>query len=154
MPRFEQSECYATTPAKAFALFRQTAERLQFAPPDLHLQLVEGPAELRLGSRLTVKGRRWGVTQRMESEITAFEEDALIVEEQRQGPFRSWKHTQRFEPTAEGGVRITDAIEYEPPGGMLGRLATVEVIQRELERGMAHRRERLAEILAATSPFG
>ena len=102
MPRFEQSEYYATTPAQAFALFRRTAERLRFAPPDLHLQLVEGPAEVRLGSRLTVKGRRWGVTQRMESEITAFEEDALIVEEQRRGPFRSWKHTQRFEPTAEG----------------------------------------------------
>ena len=77
MPRFEQSECYAATPAKAFALFRRTAERLLFAPSDLHLQLVEGPAELGLGSRLTVKGRRWGVTQRMESEITAFEDDAL-----------------------------------------------------------------------------
>ncbi len=152
MPRFEQSEYYATTPAQAFALFRRTAERLRFAPPDLHLQLVEGPAEVRLGSRLTVKGRRWGVTQRMESEITAFEEDALIVEEQRRGPFRSWKQTQRFEPTAEGGVRITDVIEYEPPGGVLGRLATAEAIRRELERGMAHRRGRLTRLLGGASP--
>ena len=147
------SECYAATPAKAFALFRQPAERLRFAPPDLHLQLVEGPAELRLGSRLTVQGRRWGVTQRMASEITAFEDGALIVEEQRQGPFRSWKHTQRFEPTAEGGVRITDVIEYEPPGGILGRLATAEAIGRELERAFAYRRERLTEIFAAIFPF-
>ncbi len=152
MPRFEQSECYAATPAQVFALFRRTAERLLFAPPDLHLQLVEGPAELRLGSRLTVKGRRWGVMQRMESEITAFEEDALIVEEQRRGPFRSWKHTQRFGPTA-GGVRVTDMIEYEPPGGMLGRLATAEAIGRELERAFAYRRERVSEMLAAILPF-
>ena len=108
MPLFEQSETYAAPPARAFALFRRTAERLRLAPPELHLQLVEGPAELRLGSRLTVRGRRWGVTQRMVSEITAFEEGALIVEEQRQGPFRSWKHTQRFEPNAGGGVRIVD----------------------------------------------
>jgi ligand-binding SRPBCC domain-containing protein len=147
MRRFEASECYAATPAQAFALFRRPEERVRLSPPELHLQLVEGPAELRLGSRLTVKGRRWGVTQWMVSEITAFEDGALIVEEQRQGPFRSWKHTQRFAPTAEGGVCITDVIEYEPPGGVLGRLATAEAIQRELERAFAHRRERLTEVL-------
>ena len=60
------------------------------APPELHLHLVDGPAELQMGSLLTLRGRRWGVTQRMVNEITAFEEGALIVEEQRQGPFRSW----------------------------------------------------------------
>jgi uncharacterized protein len=86
------------------------------APPDLHLQVEEGPVELQKGSRLTVRGRRWGLAQRMVSEITALEEDSLIVEEQRQGPFRSWKHTQRFAATPEGGVRIDDAIDYEPPG--------------------------------------
>ncbi len=117
------------------------------APPELHLRLEEAPDELRLGSRLMVRGRRWGVTQRMVSEITAFEEGTLIVEEQRQGPFRSWKHTQRFAPSVEGGVCITDVIEYEPPGGVLGRLATVETIRRELERAFAYRRERLAELL-------
>ena len=75
------------------------------------------------------------------------------MEEQRRGPFRSWKHTQRFEPTAEGGVRVTDEIEYEPPGGMLGRLATAEAIGRELERAFSYRRERVTEMLAAISPF-
>ena len=149
MPTFETSECYLAAPARAFALFRRPAERVRLAPPELHLRLEEGPDELQLGSRLTVRGRRWGVTQRMVSEITAFEDGALIVEEQRQGPFRSWRHTQRFEPSPDGGVRITDAIEYEPPGGVLGRLATAEAIRRELERAFAYRRERLTGLLAA-----
>ena len=148
MPIFETSECYAAPPARAFDLFRRPAERLRTAPPELHLELEEGPAELRLGSRLTVRGKRWGVTQRMTTEITAFEDGVLIVERQRQGPLRYWKHTQRFEPTPDGGVRITDVIEYEPPGGMLGRLATAEAIRGELERGFAHRRERLAQLLS------
>ena len=152
MPRFEASGCFAATPDQAFALFRRPAERVRLAPPDLHLRLVEGPAELKLGSLLTVSVRRWGVTQRMTTEITAFEEGRLIVEEQRQGPFRAWKQTQWFAP-ADGGVRITDVIEYEPPGGMLGHLATAEAIGRELERAFAHRRERLAELLGASSPF-
>ncbi len=150
MPTFEISECYPTTPARAFALFRRPAERVRLAPPELHLRLEEAPDELQLGSRLTVRGRRWGVTQRMVSEITAFEEAALIVEEQRRGPFRSWRHAQRFAPSPDG-VTITDAIEYEPPGGVLGRLATTEAIRRELERAFAYRRERLAELLGGAS---
>ena len=153
MPRREWTETHAAAPARAFALLRRPAERVRLAPPELHLELVDGPKELALGSRLTVRGRRWGVTQRMTSEITAFEDGVLIVEEQRQGPFRSWKQTQRFEATAEGGVRITDVIEYEPPGGVLGRLATAEVIGRELERAFAFRRDRLAERLAGDLPI-
>lgn len=152
MPRFERTETYPSPPAKAFALFRRPAERIRMAPPDLHLKLEEGPTELQRGSRLTVRGRRWGVSQRMASEITALEEDALIVEEQCKGPFRSWKHTQRFEASPEGGVHIADLIEYEPPGGMLGLMATAEVIRGELERVFAYRRERLMELLGEASP--
>ncbi len=74
------------------------------------------------------------------------------MEEQRQGPFRSWRHVQRFAPSPDGGVRITDAIEYEPPGGVLGRLATAEAIRRELEGAFAYRRERLTELLRAAPP--
>jgi ligand-binding SRPBCC domain-containing protein len=145
MPIFETSECYPTPPARAFDLFRRPVERIRLAPQELKLQLVGGPAELSLGSRLTVRGRRWGMTQWMTTEITAFEEGALIVEEQQQGPFRSWRHTQRFLPAADGGVEIADVVEYDPPGGVLGRLATADVIRQELERAFAFRRERLAE---------
>jgi ligand-binding SRPBCC domain-containing protein len=150
MPTFEHTETHSAPPARAFDLFRRTAERVSLAPPELHLQLVEGPTELQMGSRLTLRGRRWGVTQRMVNEITAFEDGVLIVEEQRQGPFRSWKQTQRFTPTPDG-VRIADVIEYEPPGGVLGRLATAEAIQRELERIFSYRQEKLAELLGGAS---
>jgi ligand-binding SRPBCC domain-containing protein len=147
MPRFETAEWYAAAVGRAFDLFRRPAERVRLAPPELHLQLVEGPEVLHLGARVVVRGRRWGVTQRMETEATAFEPDALIAEEQRRGPFGRWSHVQRF--TAEGaGVRVADVIEYEPPGGVLGRLATAEAIAGELTRIFAYRRGRLTERLA------
>jgi ligand-binding SRPBCC domain-containing protein len=151
MPKFEHTESHAAPPARAFDLFRRTAERVRLAPPELHLHLVEGPDVLQLGSRLTLRGRRWGLTQRMVNEITAFEDGVLIVEEQRQGPFRTWKHTQRFTPIMDG-VRIADVIEYEPPGGVLGRLATAEAIGRELERIYSYRQEKLTELLGEELP--
>jgi ligand-binding SRPBCC domain-containing protein len=150
MPTFEHTETHPAPPARAFDLFRRPAERVRLVPPELHLHLVEGPTELQLGSRLTLRGRRWGVTQRMVNEITAFEDGVLIVEEQRQGPFRSWKHTQRFKPTSDG-VQIVDVIEFEPPGGVLGRVATAEVIGRELERIFSYRQEKLTELLGEAS---
>ncbi len=151
MASFEHVETFQVSPGQVFDIFRRPAERLQLAPPELHLSLIEGPAELQAGSVLTVRGRRWGVTQQMVNEITAFEDAALIVEEQRNGPFRSWKQTQRFESMSDGGVRITDAIEFEPPGGVLGRLATADVIRRELDRAFAFRGERLKEMLVASA---
>jgi ligand-binding SRPBCC domain-containing protein len=150
MPTFEHTESHPVPLARAFDLFRRTALRIRLAPPELHLQLVEAPAEIQLGSRLTLRGRRWGVTQRMVNEITSFEDGRLIVEEQRQGPFRSWKHTQRFTPAPEG-VHIADVIGYEPPGGVLGRLATAEVIGRELERIFCYRQEKLTQLLGEAS---
>jgi ligand-binding SRPBCC domain-containing protein len=147
MPRFERTETYPAPPARAFALFRRPAERVRMTPPELRLELEDGPEELALGSRMTVRGRRWGVTQRMTTEVTALEDGVRIVEEQRQGPFRSWKHTQRFDATPDGGVRITDEIDFEPPGGVLGRLATAEAIRAELEAAFAYRARRLTRLL-------
>jgi hypothetical protein len=37
----------------------------------LHLKVEEGPEVLQLGSRVTVRGRRWGIPQRVVSEVTS-----------------------------------------------------------------------------------
>lgn len=39
-----------------------------------------------------------------------------------QGPFKTWIHAHEFEAT-EGGTRVKDTLEYEPPFGWLGRIA-------------------------------
>ncbi len=50
-----------------------------------------------------------------------------FVDVMKAGPFRSWRHTHRFEPDEEsGGCRLIDEIEYKVPlglplGGMVGK---------------------------------
>jgi ligand-binding SRPBCC domain-containing protein len=95
-----------------------------------------------------VQARRWGLSRRLTSEVTTLEPDALIVEEQRVGPFRAWKHTQRFEALPDGGTRLRDAIDYEPPGGLLGLTLTAPAVERELAGAFAHRNGKLVELLA------
>jgi ligand-binding SRPBCC domain-containing protein len=148
MPTFESTMFIPRPFAEVFDFFARPANLLVVSPPQLHMRLVEAPERLELGSRLVITGRRWGVPHRVVSEVTAFENEVLFRDEQREGPLARWAHTHRFEPVP-GGTRVTDHIEFEPPGGLLGRLVTVRFIERELEWVFAYRMEKLKELFGA-----
>jgi ligand-binding SRPBCC domain-containing protein len=146
MPLFEASRNYPRLVQEVFDFFRQPANLVRVSPPELHMRLAEGPQRLQFGSRITLLGRRWGIPQRVVSEVTAFELDVLFVDEQREGPFRKWIHTHSFE-TIPGGTRVVDRIEYEPPGGLLGMMVTAAAVERDLQWVYTFRSEKLKEIL-------
>ena len=147
MPTFETTADYPAPAPAVFRLLRRSAVLALLAPPEMHLQLQDGPEKLTLGARLTLCGRRWGVPQRVVSEVTAFTEDALLVLEQRQGPFRRSIHTHRLHALPNGGTRLDERIHFEPPGGVLGLTVTAAFIERELAALFAFRRQKLAELL-------
>jgi ligand-binding SRPBCC domain-containing protein len=146
MPQFQSSLTLTQPPSEVFAFFLRPANLLALAPPELHLQLVEGPELLQPGARLTWKTRRWGISQRIITEITTLEPAKLLVEEQREGPLRKFIRTLRFEEAPEG-TRLTETIDFEPPGGLIGLVVTAGMIQGDLEAAAAHRDRKLRELL-------
>lgn len=144
MPLFETQLCLPRPVEEVFAYFCRPAHRVELAPPDLHLTLLDAPEQVTLGSRVRVKISRWGLPQQLTGEVTVFEPGVRFVEEQREGPFRHWVHSHLFEPVA-GGVRVADRIDFEPPGGVLGMLMSAGLIERELQEMFAYRRQRLCE---------
>ncbi len=146
MPVFQSSQTFPRPPEEVFAFFRRPANLLQVSPPELHMRLEEGPEELSLGARFKVRGRRWGVPQRIVSEVTVFEPNVTFRDVQVEGPFRKWEHTHRFE-TVPGGTLATDVIEFEPPGGILGLVLTAGMIERDLKWAFEYRTKKLAELL-------
>ena len=62
------------------------------------------------------------------------------------GPFRKWDHTHGF-AAMDGGTRVTDRIDYEPPGGLLGLVATAGLVKRDLEKIFAYRSQKLEEMM-------
>jgi ligand-binding SRPBCC domain-containing protein len=149
MPVFEAAQTFPGRPEDVFDFFTRPANVLAAYPPELRLRLEEAPERLGPGARLKVRGRRWGVPHRAVSEVTAFEPGVLFVEEQREGPFRRWVHTHRFEALPSGGVCVRDHIDFEPPGGILGLTVTAAFVLRDLEKVFAYRQQKLAEMLGA-----
>lgn len=149
MPTFEATQTFAQPVADLFDFFCRPANLVRISPPELHMTLVEGPERIERGSRVVLKGRRWGVSQRVVSTIAEFEEGVRFADEQVEGPFRKWRHTHAFAALPEGGTRVTDAIEYEPPGGALGLIVTARFIDKDLRWVFDYRRQKLIELLGA-----
>lgn len=146
MPLFESVMSVSRPVEEVFAFFSRPANLIRMTPPELHLRLVEGPERLQLGSRIVLQGRRWGIPQRLVSQVTVYEPSVRFVDEQVEGPFPRWAHTHAFEAVPEG-TRLTDQIEYEPPAGVLGLLVTASVIERDLHWVFDFRKQKLEELL-------
>src|SRR5712692_7372289 len=146
MPRFEKTTTLACPVAAVFEFLCRPANLVEVTPPEFNMRLTEGPERLQVGAQIVLQGRRWGFGQRIVSKVTALEPNHLLVDEQVEGLFKKWIHTHRLEETA-GGTRMTDEIEFEPPGGMLGLVLTADTIQAELEDLFAYREQKLRELL-------
>jgi ligand-binding SRPBCC domain-containing protein len=144
MPRIEQSTLVPGALADVFAFFLRPANLLTLAPPELRLELVAGPEQLAQGDRVTWKGRRWGLAYTVVLEVTDLRPGTLLTEKQVQGPLRRWEHLRRFEAVPEG-TRLTEQIDFEPPGGLLGLTVTAGAVEQELQAAFAYRADQLRE---------
>jgi ligand-binding SRPBCC domain-containing protein len=153
MPTVQSTVDLNAVAGRVFAVLLRPENLVRLAPPDLGFRLLEAPEALTVGARVAIGLRRWGVTLRLETEVTTLEADRLLVEEQRRGPFRRWTVTRRLEPLADGGTRLSDAVDFEPPGGVLGLALRAGTIERDLAWLFEHRREALAEMLREGPPI-
>jgi ligand-binding SRPBCC domain-containing protein len=146
MPRFEATQTISRPVAEVFDFFRQPVNLVRISPPELHMQVAEGPQRIELGSRVVLKGRRWGFPQRVVSVIVEFFMDAKFVDEQVEGPFRRWRHTHGFEALDNASTLISDSIEFEPPGGALGLLVSARFVEKDLRWIFEYRQQKLIEL--------
>ena len=78
------------------------------------------------------------------TEIKAVDEGKSFIDEQRAGPYRFWHHRHTFEEV-EGGVKMTDVVQYALHFGLLGAIVHKLFVRPKLERIFRYRREVLEE---------
>lgn len=74
-----------------------------------------------LGEEVTWRAWHFGVPLQMTSRITQMVVPDYFVDEQVQGPFRTFRHVHEFTDDADGTTMV-DRIEFAAPFGPLGRL--------------------------------
>jgi ligand-binding SRPBCC domain-containing protein len=105
---------------------------------------------MKLGDTVTWRARHFGIVFRMTAEVTEYEYPRRFVDEQQRGPFRQWRHEHTF-TAADGGTRMTDAVEFRSPLGPAGTLADCLVLDRYLRHLLIQRNAWLKATLEARS---
>jgi ligand-binding SRPBCC domain-containing protein len=150
MAVFETSLVIDGTIEQAFDFLIRPANHEKLSPPGVGLRFVNPPEEFVLGTQFEFKIQSWGLVHSSKHEIIEFDRPDLFVEQQIQGPLKYWRHEHRFETNTEGKVVIIDIIDFAPPGGILGMMATESVLLENLEDGFYHRHQQLRKLLKGT----
>ncbi len=80
------------------------------------------------------------------TEITSVKERAFFIDEQRFGPYSMWHHEHYFEELPNGKTLIKDKVSYKIPLGILGHIAQVLFVKKQLIEIFSFRFKRLNEL--------
>ena len=120
----------------------------QISNPDLKLEIISAPELVTVGERIEFRITALGIKQRAIHEYVQVEQ-GIIVETLIEGSLRAWRHSQKIEVATGGECRLTDEVEFEPPGGMLGFVMNEKRIRESLNEGMEFRYSALEELIAS-----
>lgn len=154
MPVFVRT---STMPAPLAALsawhFRPRAiDRM--VPPWEHVQILERGSPAQPGSLVKMKIRVLGMHVDLEARHEDAQPDQGFTDVQVKGPFASWTHRHSFMAHSATQSVLEDRINYELPGGVVGRMLGGATMQAKLERSFAWRHQRLRHDLTHHLPYG
>jgi len=145
MLKFETS---AVLPCSAAALRRFLgcpANLPEISDPDIELQILSAPETVQEGARIEFRILSFGLRHRMAHEYRLVT-DSEIFEVLVDGPLPAWQHRQQLQELGPSQCRLTDAVEFQLPGGMLRFMLTEERIRESLTTGMEFRYETLQQL--------
>lgn len=130
------------SPEAAFEFFGDALNLEAITPPWLHFEVTTpAPIEMRAGTLIDYRLRLRGVPVRWHTRIEAWERGRRFVDRQLKGPYRLWHHTHDFEADGVGGTIMRDTVLYALPLGLVGALAHVLFVRRDIERIFDYRRQ-------------
>ena len=79
------------------------------------------------------------------TEITHVKDKEYFVDEQRFGPYALWHHQHHFKQI-EGGIMMTDIINYAIPYGFIGRMANGLFVKKKLREVFGFREKMIKDL--------
>lgn len=121
-------------PEEAFEFFADARNLERITPPWLGFRVVTpGEIEMRPGTLIEYRLTLHRIPVRWLTRIAVWDPPRRFVDVQVKGPYSLWEHTHAFEP-ADGGTLMRDRVRYRVPLGVLGGLANLALVRRDVER--------------------
>lgn len=135
--------------ARVFDFFKNPRNLETITPPWLGFRIRSASDdEMREGTRIRYRLRLHGIPMSWESRIAEYAENSHFADEQVTGPYSRWYHRHEFR-AVDGGVEMTDEVEYRLPFGPLGRLVHWLVVRHQLRAIFDYRTKIIAERFSA-----
>lgn len=145
MTKYEEQLRIPAPIERVFEFLLKPANVARVSDPASGISLVAAPEVVALGSVITFRIAAFGQIREITHEITVLEHGVQVVEEQREGPMKSWRHAHVFEADGEGTLLI-ERIDFNPPGGIVGLLVTADKIVQQLEDGLYYKEQALRKL--------
>lgn len=131
---------------EVFAFFGDPRNLERITPRWLGFEIVSLPeGTLSEGDRIAYRIRLFGVPVRWVTRIVSWRDGRSFEDLQESGPYSHWLHLHEFE-AVEGGVRMTDRVEYRVPFGMVGWWVAGWWVKRRLDEIFDYRAQVIREV--------
>jgi ligand-binding SRPBCC domain-containing protein len=138
-----------TTLDKAWDFFTSPLNLVKITPPDMNFVVTseyKATDKVYPGMIITYfVSPLFGVKLRWMTEITHVKEKEYFVDEQRFGPYALWHHQHHFKQV-EGGIMMTDIVNYAIPYGVFGRMANGLFVKKKLKDVFGFREEAIGKL--------
>jgi ligand-binding SRPBCC domain-containing protein len=126
-----------TTLDKAWDFFTSPLNPVKTTPPDMNFIVTseyKDSDKVYPGMIITyLVSPLFGIRLRWMTEIIHMKEKEYFVDEQRFGPYALW-HPQHHFKEVEGGIVMTDIVNYAISYGFIGRMANSLIVKKKLEK--------------------
>ena len=122
-------------------------------PPWEDVEVLERPGAMADGAVARFRMRKFGIGVEWVARHHDVHPGQGFTDTQERGPFRSWVHRHSFLPEGDRASMLEDRVQYELPGGVLGRALGGSAVATDLERMFAWRHQRTRHDLHHHSAF-
>ena len=133
-----------------FAFLADPANLARVMPPSLRVRVLTPAVQMKAGAVVDFRIAWLGVPLRWRLFVREWDPPYRFVDVQVNGPCARWEHRHRLIEESHG-TWIEDRVTYRLPAGLVGRVAHVLLVGRQLHAAWAFRRDRLIELLAPVS---
>jgi ligand-binding SRPBCC domain-containing protein len=137
---FVKESVLAATVEELFAFHERPDCFEMLQPPWERSEIIQPPASLAVGTEVKLRTRVGPFWVAITARHIAYDPPHSFEDEMIEGPFAKWHHKHLFLPH-EVGCCLRDEVDYEPPFGVLGRLANPFAVRPRLVRLFDYRHE-------------